>query len=298
MTSTVTPGTPLALLGTGLMGRPMAQRLLDAGHPLTVWNRTPEHARPLLDGGARWADDPRQALVGAEAAVLMLAHAPAIHAALFRDGALPALDGTTLLQCSTIGSAESRALAAAAAEAGGAYLEAPVLGSTPQATKGELLILAGGDADLFARWRPVLARFGPEPKHVGAVGQAAALKLAFNQLIAALGSGFALSLGIVRRSGLEIDDFMAILRKSPFHSASFDMKLPAMRSRHYTPPLFPARLLLKDVDLVLAEAQALGLNTDALKGIRSLIQATLEAGHGNKDYAALYQAIDPPANQP
>jgi len=286
--------TPLAFLGTGLMGRPMAERLLAAGYPLTVWNRTPEHARPLVDGGARWVDEPHQALDDAAAAVLMLADDDAVRDSLMRDGRLPDLDGTTLIQCATLGPAASRALAAAAGRAGGRYLEAPVLGSTPQAGRGELLVLAGGDAELFAHWRPVLACFGAEPRHVGTVSQAATLKLAFNQLIAMLSAGFSLSLGMVRRSGLGVDDFMGILRQSPFYAAAFDAKLPNMTRRDFSATLFPTRLLLKDVDLVLAEAGELGLRTDAALGVRRLIEAALEAGHGDDDYSALYQAIDPP----
>lgn len=290
MTETAT--APLAFLGTGLMGRPMAERLLAAGHPLTVWNRTPERADPLVDAGARRADTPAQALAGAQAAVIMLADGPAIRATLLPEGTLPDLAGTTLIQCGTIGPAESRDLADAAAAAGGSYLEAPVLGSTPQAGRGELLVLAGGDADLFARWQPVLARFGT-PRHVGATGQAAAMKLAFNQLIAVLGAGFALSVGMVRRNGLAVDDFMGILRRSPFFAAAFDAKLPLIESRDY-PTSFPVRLMLKDVDLVLAEADRLGLGADAVAGVRSLLEATIDAGHGDDDYSALYQAVDPP----
>jgi len=171
----------VAFLGTGLLGFPMAERLLENRVPLTVWNRTRTKAEPLAERGAAVADSPREALRGADIVILMLTDFPAIRKVLLGPEVLPLVQGRVVVQMGTIAPAESLATAEAVEEAGGRYLEAPVLGSIPQARAAELMVLAGGDAAHLEEVRPVLACFGPL-RHIGGVGDAAALKLALNQL--------------------------------------------------------------------------------------------------------------------
>lgn len=283
----------VSFLGTGLMGGPMAERLIDGGYEVTVYNRTREKALPLAEKGARIAESAREAVAAGECTVIMLKDAGAIRGLLEEDGRLPDLDGRTILQMSTIGSAESLRLMEDVRRAGGDYLEAPVLGSTPQAKEGTLLVVVGSTPEQFERWGELLRRFGPEPRRIGPVGHAATLKLAINQLIGSLAASFSLSLGMVRRSGLDVDGFMDVLRKSAFYAPAFDRKLPNMLARDFSNPNFPAALLLKDVDLVLAEAAGLGLRTEALEGVRAILAKTVEEGRGEADYSALYGVVDP-----
>ena len=284
----------IAWLGTGLMGRPMAARLLGAGHRVAVWNRTPAHADSLVEAGARRAATPAEAVAGAEVVFAMLRDGPVTREALLAGAPAPELAHRAVVQMATIAPEESRELARAVAAAGGEYLEAPVLGSIPQATAGTLRVFAGGDAGLLARLRPLLEPIGSEPRYVGEVGAAATMKLAFNQLIAGLAATFTLSLGIVRRSGLGVEDFLEILRASPFHTVSFDGRMPRFLARDYSNPNFPLELLLKDVDLARAEAARLGLGTAGIDGVRELVRRGVEAGFGGDDYGALYEAVDPP----
>lgn len=283
----------IALLGTGLMGHAMAERLLEQGAKLSVWNRTREKAEPLGALGARVCDSAREAIesTGDGGLVLaMLRDAPAIRSAL--GGALPALAGKTFVQMSTIAPGESRALGAEVEAAGAGYLEAPVLGSTPQAKGGTLQVLVGGDPGLFARVEAALAPLGP-PTLVGPVGQAAALKLALNQLIPNLIAAFSLSIGMVRRSGVDLDLFLGILRKSALYAPTFDGKLPKIRARDFAQPSFPAELMLKDLDLIRAECEALGLDVAVPGALRDVLLRTIEGGHGAADYSSLYEVIDP-----
>ncbi|MBP7814445.1 MAG: NAD(P)-dependent oxidoreductase, partial [Thermoanaerobaculia bacterium] len=129
----------------------------------------------------------------------------------------------------------------------------------------------------------------------GPTGQAATLKIAFNQLIAGMAASFCHSLGIVRRAGIDVDLFMGLLRRSAFHNPSFEGRLPRYLARDYANPNFPLALLLKDVELARDEAAALGLDNRALEGIRDLIAAGVARGLGAADYGALYEVIDPPA---
>lgn len=283
----------VAVLGTGLMGAPMAARLVAAGYPVTVWNRTAAKTRSLADAGARAADTPAEAVAAAKIVVLMLADAAAIRVALPAPEADSWFAGRVVLQMGTIAPAESRDLAARVAAASGSYLEAPVLGSVPQAKAGSLLVMVGGDEAVFERWRGVLACFGPEPRLVGVVGAAATLKLALNQVIATLNIGYATSLGMVQRGGVEVDDFAEILRASAFYAPSFDAKLAGILARRFTPANFPARHLLKDVRLIRGEAARLGLGADHLAGIEAVLERTVADGRGDEDYSSLAATVNP-----
>lgn len=283
----------IAFFGAGLMGLPMAHRLLAAGHRVTAYNRTPQRAEALRKAGAAVAARPEDALGQGDYAVVMLADDAAIRDVLLNEAARPALTGRTIIQMGTIAPAQSRALADEIGALGGDYLEAPVLGSTPDAQAGKLIIMVGGTLDQYERVRGLLTAFGPEPRHVGPVGQAAALKLAMNQLIASLSASFALSLGFVDREGVPRDAFLNVLRTSALYASIFDRKLPRVNDRSYGNPDFPVRHLLKDVNLFLDEADTLGLATDALEGVRRILEQTAAHGLADADYAALFDAICP-----
>lgn len=281
----------VALLGTGLMGWPMAVRLLDAGYELTVYNRHAERAASLAERGARVADTPAQAVAAAEVVLLMLADAPAIRAVLLADAVYEQLANRTVIQMGTIAPGESRGLLAAVRDAGGSYLEAPVLGSIAEVEAGALMVMIGATPTQFEQYRALLGVFGPEPHLVGEVGQAAALKLALNQLIASLTAAFSLSLGIIEREGVNLELFLGILRRSALYAPTFEKKLPRMLARDYANPNFSTRMLAKDVDLVLDEARALGLEDAALVGVRQVIAKALERGFVETDYSALSEAV-------
>jgi len=286
----------IGFLGIGLMGRPMAERLLKAGHQVWAYNRTREKALPLQELGARVVATPVEAIAPADCVILMLADGQAIEEVLFNQPESIPFANRTVIQMGTILPKESRSFQKRIEKAGGEYLEAPVLGSTPQATEGKLIVMVGGTSTQFERWKQLLSVFGSEPVHIGAVSKAAALKLALNQLIAALSSSFSLSLGIVLREKIDVEVFMKILRKSAFYAPTFDKKLPLMLSRDFSNPHFPTKHLLKDVRLIIAEAESLGLETEVIEAVRRVIEKTLQAGYTDTDYSSLYSAINPTEN--
>ncbi|MFE4249558.1 NAD(P)-dependent oxidoreductase [Streptomyces sp. NPDC056910] len=167
----------IAFLGLGHMGAPMARHLLDAGHPLTVWNRTPAKAAPLVERGAALADSPADAVRDADVVITMLATPDAVSEVA--DAITPELrPGTCWAEMSTIGPEAVRQLAARLGD-GVTLVDAPVMGSTDKAESGELGILAGGDAD---RIEGVLAHLGTVTR-TGAPGSGAALKLVVNTAV-------------------------------------------------------------------------------------------------------------------
>ena len=280
-------------IGTGLMGLPMARRILNAGYPLTVYNRTAEKAEPLVEDGATLSTSAEKVLELADATVLMLTDAYAIRETILNDEARPHLRGHMIIQMGTIAPQESRDLAEEIAIADGEYLEAPVLGSIPQARTGELIVMVGSTEAQMQQWRSLLQCFGPEPQWIGEVGTAAALKLAMNQLIASLTSAFALSLGFVQRQGVDVEQFMSVLRASALYAPTFDKKLDRMVQRNFANPNFPSKHMLKDVSLFLQEVEAMGLGADALEGVQKLLQQTVIMGLADADYSALYSAVNP-----
>jgi 3-hydroxyisobutyrate dehydrogenase len=288
----------VALLGTGLLGRSVAERLQATGHSLTVYNRSPEKTQSLHQRGIRIAVNAKEAISRAEVILLLLSDAAAIHALLFDPVTCPALAHRTIIQMGTIGPAESRSIQREIERFGGRYLEAPVLGSIAEAHAGTLLIMVGGTPEQYAEFAPLLQSVGAEVQLIGPVGKAAGLKLALNQLIAAEMAAFALSLGLVRREGIAVESFMAILRKSALYAPMFDKKLSRLSERNYANPNFSTRHLLKDVELVINAAESAHLTTEALLGVRSLLTKTIARGLESVDYSALYEVVDPAEDQP
>ncbi len=285
----------VAFLGTGLMGLPMAQRLLDANIELIAYNRTLEKLAPLRDVGVEITKHPHEAISACECVILMLTNAAAIRNILLSEPSRSHLAGRTVIQMGTITPTESKAIRDEVIAAGGDYLEAPVLGSIPEAQAGKLIVMVGGTPEQFQKWSKLLQHFGSEPLLIGSVGSAAAVKLALNQLIASLSTAFALSLSFVQLQGIEVELFMQILRNSALYAPTFDKKLQRMRDRDYSNPNFPTKHLLKDTDLFITEAKSTNLNISSIEGVRNILEVAVNRGLAEADYSALFSAINPEA---
>jgi 3-hydroxyisobutyrate dehydrogenase len=235
----------LGFIGTGLMGQPMAERLLSQQHTVTAYNRTPSKLATLTAAGAISANSPEDLLASSEATILMVTNAAAIYETLLSEAAKPRLAGRTIIQMSTIAPQESQAICQAVLDAGGYYLEAPVLGSIPEAKQGTLQVMVGSTPEDFEQWIPILSVFGLNPQYIGPVGTATALKLALNQLIASLTTAFSSSLGLCQHYDVPTDALMQILRQSALYAPTFDKKLDRMLSRNFDKPNFPAKHLLR-----------------------------------------------------
>jgi len=282
----------IALIGTGLMGQALAQHLITQQQQLTVFNRTADKLIALQQQGAQIASSAQQALETSDYCLLMLSDAAAIWT-LFNTIDPTAFNNKLIIQMGTIAPDESRAIAQYITEHKGHYLECPVLGSLPEARTGSLILMAGGSVDNYQRALPLLNLIGNDPKHIGDMGQGATVKLAMNQLIAGLTSSFALSLALVEKEGIEIEQFMAIVRESALYAPTFDKKLDRMISRDFSKPNFPTKHLAKDTKLFLSVAQHLKLESCGLEGIDQLLDKALAQGLADTDYSAIYAAVNP-----
>jgi len=282
----------IGLIGTGLMGSPIVEKLLDANFDMRVYNRTASRVTKLVEKGAKKYISINELIKDSDVIISMLADFDAFNELVLSKG-LNNLDGKTFVQMSTIAPPESLELQKRIEKLRGEYLEAPVLGSIPQIKVGELIILVGSTKEQFEKWQNIFSILGNKILHIGKVGDAAAMKLALNQLIITETTAFSMSLGYVREHNLDVEQFMDILRESALYAPTFDKKLPRMLERNFENPNFPVKHLLKDLDLILNEFGNSDINTNALKGIRKIIISELEKGEGNLDYSAIYNSIHP-----
>lgn len=283
----------IGFIGTGLMGEPMVAKILKANHQVIAYNRTKSKLETIKKAGAEIAESPAEVIKNSDCVILMLSDAPTIQSLVLSETAKKELSGRTVIQMGTIAPAESKAIRDEAIAAGGEYLEAPVLGSIPQVKSGSLIVMVGATPEQFDRYLSLFKIFGPEPLLIGEVGAAAALKLAMNQLIGSLTTAFSLSLGLIMRQGVEIDNFMKIVRESALYAPTFDKKLERMVDRNYASPNFPTKHMLKDTKLFINAAESVGLDVSLQEGVRQVLEKAIELGLADVDYSSLFSAVNP-----
>jgi 3-hydroxyisobutyrate dehydrogenase-like beta-hydroxyacid dehydrogenase len=277
----------ISFCGLGSMGAPMAARLLEAGHDVTVWNRTPDKAAPLVERGAALAEAPADAASGAEAAITMVADPDALDAVVFggRGLAEAMADGSSLIDMSTVGPDAVRRLRDRL-PGGISLIDAPVLGSIPQAESGELQVFAGGEEEDVERWRPVLEAMGTM-LHVGPLGAGASMKLVANSTLGAVMAALGEALALGDALGLDERMVLDVLAQSPV-GVTVSRKREAIESDSY-PPSFKLRLARKDLGLVAQAAKGLDLRVARASG--SWLEAAEAAGLGDLDYSAVVAHI-------
>jgi 3-hydroxyisobutyrate dehydrogenase-like beta-hydroxyacid dehydrogenase len=267
------------------MGSRLAARLLDAGHNVLVWNRSPERMSPLVERGATAAQSPRDAAERAEVLITMLANPAALQAVVEgEDGiAAGAHPGLTMVEMSTVGPAAVERLASVLpADVG--LVDAPVLGSLAEVEAGKLSIFAGGPVELVERVSPILAKLGTV-LHVGPSGSGAAAKLVANAtLVGAIAIiGEAVALG--RRLGLDDEVIGRVLGRTALADQA-GRRIEAIESGEYA-PRFPLSLARKDADLIHEAAPGLR----AVEAARSWLADAEREGKGSLDYSAVLATI-------
>ena len=284
----------VSVLGAGLMGSPFCLRLLGEGHEVTVYNRSSDKLTHLISKGANITTNPFDAIANSKIIIMMLSGYSAITEVLFSTPI--DMKDKLFVQMGTISPNESRELFTRISRLGANYIEAPVLGSIPEALSGKLIVMVGGSLDDFNYVVPILDCLGENPILIGDVGTAAALKLAMNQLIAALTTAFSLSLGFCMRNGVDTEIYMDVVRKSALYAQTYDKKLKKYLERNFDGANFSAKHLNKDVNLFLADAESLGMDCSSLQGIAKITTQAIKQGLGDKDYSAIYEIINPEVN--
>lgn len=277
----------LALLGTGLMGRPMAHRLLAAGGSLTVWNRSPDKAAGLVAAGAVLAPSAAAAVQEADQVITMLEHGGVVRAVLQEGGVLAALrPGALFIDMSSIQPAEAREHAAWLAARGVGALDAPVSGGTLGAEAGSLAIMAGGSAEDFERAQPVFAALG-RATHVGPAGTGQLAKLA-NQMIVGITIGaVAEALILAERGGADPARVREALRGGFADSRILEVHGQRMVTRDFAKRA-AMTVQLKDLRNALATAAEDGTTLPVTELFARLYAEAIGHGHAEADHAGLW----------
>ena len=282
----------VTLLGTGTMGMGMAGRLLDAGYPLSVWNRNSARAAPLVDRGAKLAGSPREAAAGADVVIAMVADDPASRSVWLGDsGALAsAKQGAVMIDSSTLTPAWIAELAQAVRSRGCDLLDAPVTGSRSQAESGELTFLVGGDESTLGRVRQVLGAMSRAVVHVGPIGSGALLKLVNNFMCGVQLAAFAEGIALMERSGLAIDRALPVLLNGAPGSPL--VKTVAQRMTTHDPTVhFSIALMEKDLGYAVSVADKVGLALETGSTARRAFQRAAERGLAQRDIWSVVESL-------
>jgi 3-hydroxyisobutyrate dehydrogenase-like beta-hydroxyacid dehydrogenase len=279
----------VGFVGLGLMGVPMAANLARAGYPLTVYNRTPDRAAPLLQLGASVADSPKDLAARSEVIITMLTDAQAVEQVLRGEEGLLAGGGpgTVLIDMSTVSPEQSRSLAIEVEARGWDKLEAPVYGSTGPAKEGTLGIMVGGPRAVFDRHMDVLQAMGKQIFHMGPAGAGTATKLAFNLLVAAQLQSLAEAMCLARGGGVDLEKMGEVIAAAPVASDLIRRKIVSIVGDNYAPS-FPLKHMHKDLGLMVATGHALGVPLPATGAIHETFTAARSRGFGDLDAAAVF----------
>ena len=289
--------TRVAVVGTGRMGGAMAARLRAGGVAVTVFNRTADRAAAVAERtGADVASTARDAAAAADVVIVSLADDAAVDATYGGpDGIVAGMrEGAVVADTSTIDPRTAVRLGDLVRAAGGAHLDAPVSGSVPSVERGELAVLAGGEAADLERARPVLEHLASRIFHVGPAGAGATVKLAVNGIVHALNQGLSEALVLAESAGVARGTAYEVFAASAAGAPFVQYKRAAFDRPDETPAAFTLDLVGKDLDLILALAQRCGVTMVQAATNRDAVTAAVAAGFGDRDMSAMAEYLRGP----
>lgn len=282
----------IAVLGLGAMGSRMARRLLAAGeHDLTVWNRTAEATRALVEAGATATSTPAAAAQQRDLVISMLRDDDAGRSVWLAPdiGALTTMaPGTVAVDCSTVTPAFVAELAGRCTQRGVDFLDAPVLGSRPQADAGTLIFLVGGQPTVAHRVQPVLRQIGGAVHHMGPAGTGSQMKLLVNSLFAVQIAAVAELLGALHDTDLHTARAIEVLAATPVASPAVATAATAMLG-HTFPAAFPIELVAKDLQYAAADAASRHCTVPLTHAAAGTYQQAIGQGHGQDNITGVVQ---------
>ncbi len=281
----------IAFLGSGAMGSRMAVKLIEAGHHVTVWNRTPDKFAPVVDRGAKPAKTARQAVDGADFAFSMVRDDAASSELWLDDaeGVVGALAPETVgIECSTISVGHAGKLAEAFNRGGRTLIEAPLAGSRPQAEVGQLIFFAGGSESALSAAEPVLRAMGSEVFHVGAHGAGATVKLMVNAFLGAQIALMGELISFARKSGVDSATALRAFGATSVCSPAVKATSPAMLADSF-PPSFPIDLVAKDFGLLSQSASLCECDVPISQATGAVYRHGLKAGLGADNITGIVQ---------
>jgi 3-hydroxyisobutyrate dehydrogenase len=280
--------TNVAILGLGIMGSGMANRLLSANFPLSVYNRNREKCVPLGRAGAFIAASPSEAASRSQIVLSMVGDDAASRAVwLGEHGALNgASPGSVLIECSTLSGGWIQELAAQAGKRGCRFLDAPVTGTKPHAASGELVFLVGGPAEALDAARPVFSVLGRAAVHLGPVGSGCLMKLINNFVCGVQAASFAEAVSMIEAGRLDHTKAVAILTGGAPGSGIVKRIADRIAANDFTPD-FALHWMAKDLSYALHDASTKNIPLQTAAAALSVFQKAIAAGHGDEDFSAV-----------
>ncbi len=279
----------VAMIGIGAMGERMAKRLLDAGYEVKVFNRTRAKAEALVPLGASLAASPRDASEGCDVVFSMVRDDEASKNVWLdpKEGALAGLQRDAIaVESSTLSVAWVKELAQTMTKHDRKFLDAPVVGSRPQAEAGQLAYLVGGEKPIVEAAENLFHVMGGSVHHVGPRGTGTAMKLAVNALFGIQVAALSEILGLLQRNGIAVRDATEVLSGMPITSAAMKGIAGLIAAKKFD-PLFPIELVEKDFSYVCASANEQSTRVPVAEAARSAFATALERGHGHENIAAV-----------
>jgi 3-hydroxyisobutyrate dehydrogenase len=269
--------TQLGFIGMGHMGGHMAARLLGAGYPVTVYDRSNEKSQAIA--GALVAGSPRDLAARSEVVLISVTDDAAVDEVTSGpDGALAGLrEESRIIDLSTVSPRASRRLHQAAREKGAAMIDAAVSGSVPQVEEGSLVIFVGGDEETYEQCRPILQVLGQHIFFMGPAGMGTTMKLVVNTLLGLGMQSLAEAIALGEKAGLERDLLLEVLGQTAVMSPSQKSKLANVKSDQY-PTQFALSLMHKDLGLVLRQAADISVFMPATAAAEQMYTGAMEKG--------------------
>jgi 3-hydroxyisobutyrate dehydrogenase len=287
MTRTDLPALTVGWLGTGHMGAALAARIGRAGMDLTVWNRTRSKAEPLVDAGAKVADEPVE-LADRDVVFTMVSTSADLEQVVERLLADPAKAPRILVDCSTVSTEASARVRATAAERGIAFLASPVSGNGKVVAAGKLSLVSSGSREAYDEVEPVLNLLGRHVTYVGEGENARLVKICHNIMLGVVAQNLAEITVLAEKGGVPRAALLDFLNNSVMGSMFTQYKSPAYVNLDFTPTFTPV-LLRKDLDLGLRAADELGVPMPVTSAAREPVQAAIAQGRTTEDFAVLLE---------
>jgi 3-hydroxyisobutyrate dehydrogenase-like beta-hydroxyacid dehydrogenase len=282
----------LGFIGLGVMGGRMVKRLLEAGHTIIGYNRTPSKAQWLLDMGMQWGTTPRAVVQAADMTFAMVSHTAALQAVMGGpEGILAGLrPETVVVDMSTVSPAASRELATQVAATGAHMLDAPVSGSVITLEAGRLSIMVGGERPIYERVRPILLDIGPKVTYVGANGLAVCMKVATNLSLAVQMLAFSEGVLLAEKSGIARETAVEVLLNSVIASPMVQYRGPFVLGMPEE-AWFDVNMMQKDLLLALEMGRQLDVPLPTTAVTNEMLTAARGMGLAAQDFAVLFQVL-------
>jgi 3-hydroxyisobutyrate dehydrogenase-like beta-hydroxyacid dehydrogenase len=283
----------IGFIGLGLMGQHMARRLLEAGHPLTVWNRSADKAKGLRAAGAAWAESPKALAQVSDVVITMVTDSAASEqVSCGPDGVLPgARPGLTLIDMSSITPEMSRSIAERARAQGVAMLDAPVTGAPRVASEGKLGIMVGGPRDTFDACHPIFQVMGVKIVYAGPNGMGSTLKLVNNLILGVAIHASAEALVLATKAGLDPQAVIDITSVGGARTGAMETRGPRMLQRDFSPH-FSANNMYKDLSNVVKLADECGVSLPVAGAAREILRAAKSQGKGDLDSCVVMTVLE------